>query len=383
MALDTNLVSYWKFDESSGNAADAVGSNTLTNNNTATFATGKINNAADLELSSTQYFSIADASQSGLDFSSTWSLSGWVNLESNGVSNFIASKDDNNQRSYVIRIQANDGGASANRIVGQMFSSLTTNARWEGYGSTQLSTGTWYHVVVTFDASGPTMKMYVNGVEETVTITVSTFSGTIQNGTAPFQVGADTFDGGKYDGMIDELGVWSRVLSQSDVTALYNGGAGSAYPFSTAYIISAAVGEFALTGIATLFNKTLSMVSDAGTFILTGIAAGLSYGYTLVADTGSFVLTGIDALFNKTLNMVAAVGEFALTGIAALFPYGRMLAAEIGSYILTGKAIRVPLWLTPETRNSVTLTAQSKNSVTLTSESKNSVTLTAEDRSNT
>ena len=57
MALTDNLVSYWKLDESSGNAADSVGSNTLTNTNTVTYSAGKINNGADFERDSAQYFS--------------------------------------------------------------------------------------------------------------------------------------------------------------------------------------------------------------------------------------------------------------------------------------------------------------------------------------
>src|SRR3990167_551156 len=45
MALDTNLVAYWKMDESSGDATDSVASHTLTNTN-VTYGTGKINNGA-------------------------------------------------------------------------------------------------------------------------------------------------------------------------------------------------------------------------------------------------------------------------------------------------------------------------------------------------
>src|SRR3990167_8592069 len=59
MALTDQLISYWKFDESSGNAADSHGANTLTNTNTATFGTGKINNGTDLEEDSSQYFTNA------------------------------------------------------------------------------------------------------------------------------------------------------------------------------------------------------------------------------------------------------------------------------------------------------------------------------------
>ena len=43
MAISDNLISYYKFDESSGNASDSVGSNTGTNTG-LTYSAGIINN---------------------------------------------------------------------------------------------------------------------------------------------------------------------------------------------------------------------------------------------------------------------------------------------------------------------------------------------------
>ena len=35
----------------------------------------------------------------------------------------------------------------------------------------------------------------------------------------------------EFEGEIDELGIWSRVLTADEVTELWNGGAGITYPF--------------------------------------------------------------------------------------------------------------------------------------------------------
>ena len=35
----------------------------------------------------------------------------------------------------------------------------------------------------------------------------------------------------EFDGIMDEVGIWNRVLSDSEITELYNGGAGLTYPF--------------------------------------------------------------------------------------------------------------------------------------------------------
>jgi hypothetical protein len=84
ISLTTNLVSYWKLDESSGNAVDSVGSNTLTNTNTVTYSSGVINNGANFVEASSQKLSITDASQSGLDFTGNMTLAGWVKFTAGG-----------------------------------------------------------------------------------------------------------------------------------------------------------------------------------------------------------------------------------------------------------------------------------------------------------
>ena len=62
----------------------------------------------------------------------------------------------------------------------------------------------------------------------------SDVSGTIgvpTNPVTPFRVGSDSA-GGTYNGVIDEVGVFNRVLSSAEKDALYNLGAGKQYPFT-------------------------------------------------------------------------------------------------------------------------------------------------------
>src|SRR4051812_38835093 len=95
MALLTGIVSYWKLDESSGDAVDSVSSNNLTNHGSIPFVPGKINNGADIEMSTGQYFTIPDASQVGLDILSDFTINAWIKIESMPTSaalNGIAGK---------------------------------------------------------------------------------------------------------------------------------------------------------------------------------------------------------------------------------------------------------------------------------------------------
>lgn len=231
MALTDSLVSYWKFDESSGNAADSTASaNTLTNNNTATFNTGKINNGAYLVRASAQNFSRAD--NASLSITSDLSIAGWfyyTNFTTDGNGEWIVGKwaDAGNQRGYLMNT-LNSGDTF--RLV------LSTNGSdfpLVSVAGLALSTGTWYHLAFTFLASSGAVKFYKNGSQVSTTQTIS--AGSIFDNTANFRVGwsdngnADTY----LNGRVDEVGIWSRELSSSEISQLYNGGAGLSYPFTS------------------------------------------------------------------------------------------------------------------------------------------------------
>lgn len=233
MALTDGLVAYWKFNESSGDATDSTGNdNTLTNNNSAVYVPGKISNAIDLEASSSQFMSISNGDQTGLDLSTDFSFNFWVNPESTqGTSGFrgIISKWSLDQLAYNC-MTYNDGGT------------LKLYLDWKGPGeSTEtlfectpgFSNSNWSMVTVVADISVPSVEFYIDGSPVTST-GLQTDATSINNTAAPFNIGFSTNDAGSYwDGIIDEVGVWTRMLNSGEVTELYNGGDGNTYPFST------------------------------------------------------------------------------------------------------------------------------------------------------
>jgi hypothetical protein len=227
----TTPVSFWKFDESSGNASDAVGSNTLTNNGTTPYVTGKINNGADLESGSSQYFSITDGSQSGLDLTGNYSFSIWVNLESQPATNsdrplLIKYDPTGNQRGYYIAYQDSGGTKRFESRISTDGTGVATTIKTLNY---TLSTATWTHLVFAFTASTGTMEVFVDGSS----IGSMTGHGTsIFNNTAAFRIGANDDATIFFDGIIDAVGIWNVVLSGSEITELFNSGTGSQYPFT-------------------------------------------------------------------------------------------------------------------------------------------------------
>jgi hypothetical protein len=43
------------------------------------------------------------------------------------------------------------------------------------------------------------------------------------------RIGRAAADGENFDGVIDEIGIWDRALTASEVSTLYNGGVGLGY----------------------------------------------------------------------------------------------------------------------------------------------------------
>lgn len=227
MALTTNLVSYWKLDESSGNAADSVGSNTLTNTNTVTYSAGKINNGAKYVRTSSQYHSITNASQTGLGIIGDLSIGFWMKpttITPPSTYFMLVDKFGNGSNlSYSVR-------QNNSNIYFSISSDGTTEHNVSGTTG-NLQANVWQYVVVTYTAASHLATFYYNGSSVGTADTIVT---SIFNGTANFELanGVDNVTY-LYDGMLDEVGVWSRVLSSSEVTQLYNGGSGLQYPFST------------------------------------------------------------------------------------------------------------------------------------------------------
>ena len=232
MALTDNLVSYWKFDESSGNAADSVRSNTLTNTNSASFVTGKIGNGVDVEKDSSQYFKIDDGSQSGLDITGDMSIVGWYKPESlpSGayamtplVSKWVSTS---NQRAFRFGISQDASNVTSLGLNHSGNGSTSTN----NYVNYAFSTGTWYFIGMVYDASAGSVEFYVHGSSIG---TVSSLATSTYNSSAQFEIGGNAQQSEYADGIIDEVGVWARTLSSTEISALYNSGNGLSYSFSS------------------------------------------------------------------------------------------------------------------------------------------------------
>lgn len=223
MALITGCISYWKFDENTGTTLnDATG-----NGNTGTFqgttgsqwVAGKINSGlafdgTDNYVSTTTQFTSPTA----------FTISCWVkSTVSNG--NKIFGFENN---------QTGNTSGSFDRMIylgtdGQAYFGIYNGSTLSLPGGV-IDDGNWHMCTGTYD--GTNMVFYINGTLHASTTTSNvTYTGYWRMGSYALGSGWINANSGFFTGDIDECGLWNRALTSSEVTALYNNGAGLQYPF--------------------------------------------------------------------------------------------------------------------------------------------------------
>ena len=217
--LLTGLVSYWNLDESSDGSVpvtreDSVGANDLTDNNTTASAAGQNGAAASFVSVNSEYLSLASPpALTSISISMWWDYVGDGGVQA-AIFNDVGGGAD---REYAIYAVGNNIYFEAYPSGGQTFST-----------SSGLTNG-WHHIYVEYDESVGKSVFYLDNVRGTDGVV----SGGPINATAqPLTIGAK--DGGGYaaDGQIDEVAIWSRVLTEAERTCLYNAGTGNFYPYT-------------------------------------------------------------------------------------------------------------------------------------------------------
>jgi len=84
-------------------------------------------------------------------------------------------------------------------------------------GGISLTTTGWHHIAGTWNNANNTMRLYVNGVLDNTSVTSGDIS---DSASAILRMGGDT--GSVFNGTIDEVMIFNRSLSASEIMGLYN-----------------------------------------------------------------------------------------------------------------------------------------------------------------
>ena len=218
MALRDSMEHWWKMEEdTTADRIDSHGTADLTASESIARATGIFGGSdygVDLEESDLEYLSHAD--DASLEFGTgDFSIALWWKRETTvlGTTENVVRKWS---PGYVIQFKA------TNRQI-QWYTNDGTTATVLSDNNAIPNDLNWHHLVVT--RSGTTGVIWVDGVDKTSS--GSTRSGSI-DGSGTFYIGSNG-SSEEYDGVIDEVGMWSKALASGEVAELYNSGAGLSY----------------------------------------------------------------------------------------------------------------------------------------------------------
>src|SRR3989344_915725 len=281
----SGLVGYYTLNEGSGGTAnDTSGNNNTGSISGAIWTTGKIAGALSFNGTS-NFISIPDSDS--LDITGAGTIATWINLSINRWNGVFAKgnvNDDGKSYNYAMEVK-ND-----NHVV-CVFGNGTTN-------NTVTSTATIIanqltHVACTWDGSN--FKLYINGALNTSVSQTITPSAN----TSPLYLGKF---GGNVDylqGLLDEVRIYNRSLSTSEIQDLYNYTGAITPPPVTNYTITAFMtgtgnGNISSSPALTSCNsttKSCSAIVPAGT-IATLNAVMLDSNSTFGGWSGACTGTG-------------------------------------------------------------------------------------------
>ncbi|HOO98036.1 MAG TPA: T9SS type A sorting domain-containing protein [Bacteroidales bacterium] len=197
-----NLIGFWSFN---GNANDlSINSNHGTVNG-ATLVPDRFGTPARAyHFDGNDYISIPHSTT--LNMQDALSFSVWIKPETLSGTRMVFGKSNyTTTTDYLLRVKS-DG-----------------YIQWEydGYtdtDSSQLKLNTWHHIVVTASAPGEIKKVYIDNQLIKETLTSSGPFGFISN---PFTIGYSSRGAEYFIGTIDELRMYQKVLSESEIDALF------------------------------------------------------------------------------------------------------------------------------------------------------------------
>ena len=277
MAINANLEAYWKGDST----ADTMGSHPATFNSGVTIGagTGKFGDSWDFATTAS-YVSLASPTPN----TSTFTAMAWAyNLRPDSA--------------YRTLFYNGVGGV----IGGMHFLTEPTSALAGTYANTTFtSTGTalaaasytgWHHYAVV--GSGGTFTLYVDGAS--IGSVTPTWPGTF----AIAEIGGDSYGEG-FAERLDDVAVWSRALTSTEITDIYNAGT-AGNPLSSLFPVAVVPDITGTVLVPATFDGSGSTSVDYYHWKYTAVAPSSTLGNLPIPFPDSGATTPIDMTDNEGL----------------------------------------------------------------------------------
>ena len=213
--MDSALVAYWPMENSGANVNDLSGNSNTGAVTNATQVTGKVGNG--YQFNGNGCITVPNSPSLAMAGSTGLTVMAWVNstVACNGDTAIVVNKES----TYEYKVGDCVGGQNDLRQA-----VCTTTDCWSWHGAHVVTANAWHHVVITYD--GQNVLSYIDG---TLTDTYPQTGG-IVNQNSGLGIGCRSvpatgqFPGASspFTGIIDEVAIYKRALSASEITAYYN-----------------------------------------------------------------------------------------------------------------------------------------------------------------
>jgi glucose/arabinose dehydrogenase/PKD repeat protein len=208
------LVLAYGFEETSGTTANDVSAakNNGSVNGATSTASGRFGRALSFD-GVNDRVDVPDAAS--LDLTTGMTLEAWVKpTTTSGWRTAILKEMGGEDLAYAL--YASDGSRPRGEIL--------TSAYNTAAGSAALPLNAWSHIAATYD--GKNQRFYLNGT----LVKVTTITGSMPNSPNPLRIGGNALWGEYFGGLIDEVRVYNRALSATEIGADMNSAVGTGSP---------------------------------------------------------------------------------------------------------------------------------------------------------
>lgn len=272
------LVAAYSFDDSSGSSlADDSGNGNTGTIRGATWTSGRSGGALSFDGSS-NWVTVPDSTS--LDLMTAMTLEAWVKPAALGTSwRTAVVKEASGTLAYGLYAHDGGPGPSAHAIVTSDTYATT---------STTLPVGSWTHLAASYD--GSLLTVWINGAP----VGNVSLKGSILQSSAPLRIGGNAIWSEWFSGAIDEMRIYNRALSQSeiqaDMTNPVRRPSDTTPPSTPAGLAVSNVGQtgasmswsaasdnVGVTGYDVSVNGTTRTRTTSTTYTVTGLNCGTSY----------------------------------------------------------------------------------------------------------
>ena len=220
----SGLVSWWPGDD---NANDIKGSNNGTLQNGATFAAGKVGQAFSLDgMNDFINFGSPQVLDDVFDGVHDFTVSSWYVLQDISTYRTLFTKGN-------VGTGADYSGTltfTYDPYVGGYTFQIYDNGNGlvKKWSNADFPLNVWLHFTLIYDASLHDAEVYINGQKLTGTYFTTGYDGSVIDNILDkeFKIGGEFISPGNHfwQGLIDEVDVYNRVLSDAEIQSIYNAG---------------------------------------------------------------------------------------------------------------------------------------------------------------